>query len=309
MGSRFLSKVVSVRWVRKSGSFFLSLNGRIWKALPPSLQQSRSARRYGQLIHELVMLQGWREPNCGTYLLRNRPELELIESLVERRRTGTRFRIAVLGCSIGMEVYSIRWQLRRLNPLVDIQLTGLDIDPALIEAARSGACTLPEHAWMLRRLTEAERSEILETADGVAYIRPDLRAGIHWLTGDACSPRLLEQLGPQDLVLANRFLCHMAPPQASACLRNITRLVAPGGYLFVSGVDLPVRQSVLHDSGFTPVTESLAAIHDGDPSLRACWPLQTCGLEPLDPERADWIGRYAMVYRNDEERREPRLYN
>jgi SAM-dependent methyltransferase len=304
---RLSSGISSVRSVRKLGSLFLSLNGWIWSGLPPSLRRSRSARRYGQFIHKLVLIQGWREPNHGTYLLRNRPELELIHDLAARRPKGSSFRIAVLGCSVGMEVYSIRWWLRNLAPLLDIQLVGLDVDQASIDTARSGAYTLPDHAWMLTRLTDAERSEIIEIRDGVAHIRPPWRQGIQWLAGDASSPSVLELLDQQDLVLANRFLCHMEPDEAGACLWNITRLVAPGGYLFVSGVDLPVRQSMLRESGFVPLTDGLAAIHDGDPSLRECWPLKTCGLEPLDVERADWVARYAMVYYNDDQRCEPHL--
>jgi len=121
------------------------------------------------------------------------------------------------------------------------------------------------------------------------------------LVGDACAPNLDKFLGKQDLVLANRFLCHMQPEQASAGLRNITRLVAPGGHLFVSGVDLPVRQSVFRQSRFVPLTDCIAAIHYGDPVLTEGWPWYTWGLEPLDKTRADWIARYAMVYRNDEQ--------
>jgi len=41
-------------------------------------------------------------------------------------------------------------------------------------------------------------------------------------------------------VVANRFLCHMEPPDAQNCLRNIGRLVKPGEYLFVTGIDLDV---------------------------------------------------------------------
>jgi hypothetical protein len=32
-------------------------------------------------------------------------------------------------------------------------------------------------------------------------------------------------LGLQDIVIANRFLCHMEPRDAERCLRNIARLV------------------------------------------------------------------------------------
>ena len=42
---------------------------------------------------------------------------------------------------------------------------------------------------------------------------------------------LMPGLGPQDMVVANNFLCHMAPADAEKCLRNIEQLVSPGGYL------------------------------------------------------------------------------
>jgi chemotaxis methyl-accepting protein methylase len=248
----------------------------------------------------MVLMQGWRHPNGGTYLLRNKPELELIREIAASLPEGTPFRVAVLGCSIGMEVYSVRWQLRALVPYLDVRLVGLDVDQASIEKARVGAYPLPEHEWMLTRLSDAEREEIIEIDGGVAHIRPYLRHGIEWLVGDAGDARLHEHLGQFDLVLANRFLCHMAPEPARACLRNILKLVAPGGHLFVSGVDLGVRQSMLRESGFVPRADRLPAIHDGDPSLLEGWPLQSWGLEPLDKTRHDWIARYAMVYQRPE---------
>ena len=61
---------------------------------------------------------------------------------------------------------------------------------------------------------------------------------------DAADPELINILGPQDMVVASNFLCHMAPADAEKCLGNIAQLVSPGGYLFVSGVDLDVRTKV-----------------------------------------------------------------
>ena len=239
--------------------------------------------------------------SLGTYLIRNRPELELIHDIARNRPKGTCFRIVVLGCSAGMEVYAIKWYLRNLTPLLDIQLLGMELDQAALDTARNGEYPMAKYDWMLSRLTDAERAEYFEIRDGAAHIHPHLQQDIQWLVGDACDPSLDQLLGKQDLVIANRFLCHMEPEQASACLRNITRLVAPGGHLFVSGVDLHVRQSVMQESGFVPVTDRLAAIHDGDPSLRAGWPFNTWGLEPLDREHTDWVARYAMVYHNDDQ--------
>jgi hypothetical protein len=104
-------------------------------------------------------------------------------------------------------------------------------------------------------------------------------------------------LGRQDMVIANRFLCHMAPPEAETCLRNIAHLVNPGGYLFVSGVDLDLRTRLASELGWTPVPYLLEEIHDGDPSVRRDWPWKYWGLEPLDAKRPDWRVRYASVFR------------
>jgi hypothetical protein len=96
--------------------------------------------------------------------------------------------------------------------------------------------------------------------------------------------------------VANRFLCHMNPKAAEACLRNLARLVKAGGYLFVSGVDLAVRSKVASEYGWRPVTDLIEEIHEGDQSLRRDWPLHYWGLEPLDRARGDWQMRYASVF-------------
>ena len=67
--------------VRKLGNSFLVINQWLWNRLPPSLLKSSPVRKYGHLMHKLVLIRGWREPNPGTYMLRNRPEVEMIRDL------------------------------------------------------------------------------------------------------------------------------------------------------------------------------------------------------------------------------------
>ena len=94
------------------------------------------------------------------------------------------------------------------------------------------------------------------------------------------------------MVVASNFLCHMAPGDSEKCLRNMAKLVSPGGYLFVSGVDLDVRTKVALDLGWEAVPELIAEIHEGDPSVRGDWPWQWWGLEPLN--RKGTIGKPVM---------------
>jgi len=83
---------------------------------------------------------------------------------------------------------------------------------------------------------------------------------------------------------------------AERCLRNIALLVKPGGYLFVSGIDLDVRVKVARALGWRPVTELLREVYEGDSSLNERWPEDYWALEPLRASRPDWEVRYASVF-------------
>jgi chemotaxis methyl-accepting protein methylase len=153
-----------------------------------------------------------------------------------------------------------------------------------------------QNAPIFERMTDQEVEAMFEVEGDQAKIRPWLKEGIIWLRGDAGDPDLISCLGPQDIVVANRFLCHMKPAAAEACLRNVARLVKPGGYLFVSGIDLDVRTKVAQEMNWKPVTELMKEIHEGDSSIRRGWPLEYWGLEPFCEDRSDWKIRYASVF-------------
>jgi len=123
-----------------------------------------------------------------------------------------------------------------------------------------------------------------------------IKEGISWHVADVGEPEILDALGPQDMVVANNFLCHMDASEAERCLRNIARLVSPHGHLFVSGIDLDIRTKVASDLGWKPVQELLEEIHEGDPVLRNDWPFHYAGLEPLNKRRQDWRIRYASAF-------------
>jgi len=151
-------------------------------------------------------------------------------------------------------------------------------------------------APIFERLTEEEMATLFDREKDQARIKPWIMEGINWQAADAGDPNLAKLLGPQDIVVANKFLCHMAPPEAEGCIRNLACLVNPGGYLFVSGIDLDVRTKVALDMGWTPVLDLLEEIHNGDPSVRRDWPLKYWGLEPLDRKKKNWKLRYAAVF-------------
>jgi hypothetical protein len=74
-------------------------------------------------------------------------------------------------------------------------------------------------------------------------------------------------------------------------------MVAPGGYLFVSGIDLDVRTRTVRDLGLIPVTTRFREIYTAEEGLLEAWPLQFWGSEPMSRRRPDWPVRYTAVFR------------
>lgn len=281
-------------------------------------------RAYGRHLQALVHRYGERRQNHSTFFLRNRPELELMCRLLDQKAHGASVDISVVACSKGAEVYSILWKIRSARPDLKLRMRAFDISREVVDFAEEGIYSLnsfnatesPGHGpiaqtgdltwkdqvWgdepssMFERMTGEEVKEMFEVKGDQARVRPWLKEGITWLCGDATDPEFAAALGPQDLVVANRFLCHMEPVAAETCLRNLAPLVKPGGHLFVSGVDLDVRTKVAQDLGWRPVMDMMREVHEGDRSLTQAWPLNYWGIEPFCDDRPDWKIRYASAF-------------
>jgi len=297
-----LTKTATLEVFGKSPvGFYLRLNKRIWQSLPSRVRDLYPVRCYGAWLHTLVRLHANRRQYFGTFFLRNRPALELMLRLAQQKVHGSTLRIAVLACSIGAEVYSILWTLRSARPDLKIVLCAVDISKEILNVAEKGIYATRTSelvgAQIFERLTVHEKREIFDWEGNQAKVKSWLREGITWRLGDAADPELIRRIGPQDIVVASNFLCHMAPADADKCLRNIGHLISAGGYIFVSGVDLDVRTKVALDLGLKPLEELMAEIHYGDTSVRADWPWHWWGLDPLNQRRQDWQIRYAPAFR------------
>jgi chemotaxis methyl-accepting protein methylase len=310
--SRVLRRVV--------GRPYLTFNQWVWTHLPSPVRRLRLLQAYGRHLHWLIQLREPRWQRPGTFFFRNRPELKLLTRLLDDKALASTANVAVLACSKGAEVYSLVYAIRRARPDLKLRMHAVDIAEDVLDFARRGTYALtadpvtgnrlavPDWSDVARntfkeqtesifeRMSSVEMEAMFDRLGEIVTVKPQFRQGTTWSCGDAGDPQLLHVLGLQDIVIANRFLCHMEPDDAERCLRGLARLVRPGGYLFVSGVDLRVRSKVASDLGWTPVTELIREIHDGDPSLRRDWPLQYWGLEPLDQGRSDWEIRYASVF-------------
>lgn len=275
---------------------FLRANAFVWFRLPKPVLEIPQVQTYGVYLQKLVRMRSPREQNPRTYFLRNRPELELICELATRDRPqGATFKITVLACSMGAEAYTILSGIKKARPDLQVTMHAMDIAPEPLSIAKEGLWD--PGAFQLERLTPGEIDEFFDREGNKLRVKKWLREGVAFELADATEPTVSKRLGPQDMVIANRFLCHMQPATAETALRNIATLVAPQGYLVCSGVDVDVRTKVMASLGWTPILDRIEELHDGDHTLRDGWPWEYWALEPLDKSRPDWQLRYATVFR------------
>ncbi len=283
------------------GTPFFEANRRLWPLLPTALAERRPFVAYGRFLHYLARLRQERKQSDWTCFLRNRAEIDYIGALGRAAPDGARFSIAILGCSSGAEAYSAAFALRDSLDRIELKICASDISPANIAKATAGV--YPRGGPETEALSPAEIEALFEPSNGGLSVRPRWRTPIEWSVIDALSPNLAAALGQHDLVIANKFLCHMAPEVAARCFMNIYAMLKSGGVLMVSGVDLDVRSAVAHELGLVPDIDAIEALHNGDVTVRKDWPFEYYGLEPLDRRRKDWAHRYASAFRKDGESR------
>jgi SAM-dependent methyltransferase len=279
---------------------FLRINRRLWPKVPAKLVSPDSMQSYGRVLHKIVCAQGQREPFYPTFFLGNRSKLELIRRLADRKKLGETLSVTVLGCRTGAEAYSVAWRIRSARPDLRLILHAVDASKPAVEFAKRGVylpATSPFAGTAnFERLTAAEMAELFDRNGDVMTVKSWIRENIHWRVGDAARWETLDLPGPQDVVVANNLFYHLDASEAERCLRNMARLVKPGGFLFVSGVDLNIRSRIARDLGWKPLPDLLEEIHEDDRKLGSCWPWNYAGVEPFNQRRKDWKLRYAAGF-------------
>ena len=252
---------------------FWGLSSRAWWRLPHGVRESRGGLAYGRWVHSHVLRKPGRQMHVYSTFLRNRLTLELMRRLIQEKEEGATLNLAVLGCSIGAEVYSILWVIRSARPDLEVVVTAVDVSAEVVAIGEAGiyapAMSAVVDPGIFDRLTEREMQDMFDWKDGTVQVKGWLREGIAWHVDDACDPELGSRLGRQDIVVASNFLCHLEPASAECCLRNIGRLVEPAA-------SCSCRES-------TSTSErKLRTIWGGSPSLiysrRFTTPIRRCGL-------------------------------
>ena len=268
-----------------------------WNGLPPRVRSSKHTQALGRRIHRRACRLHARGGACYTRFFRNLPQLEFIRDLVLEMPPGRPVKVLSIGCSTGAELYSALWLIRTARPTREVQAIGVDISEECIHAASRGVYPLRVPEVAIAGISETSHEGFFTREGKTLVVQDWVKESVSWAVGDACAPDLAARFGRHDVVIANNFLFAMSPERSESCLRNLTRLVAPDGYLVVSGVDLDLRNRILGEQGFVPVTAKCEDIHTAE-DVHSAWPLRFWGLEPIDRTRQDWPARYTSVFRS-----------
>ncbi len=197
------------RLFRKSSAGFLRLNKPVWGIILIACKTTILFAHMEPGCRAWFRRIATREQYFGTFFLRNRPALELMRRLVDKKAKNSTLRATILACSAGAEVYSILWTIRSARPDLNVVVRAVDISQTILNFAKHGVYA-PDTSGLVgssifERLTAPEMEQMFDWDGDVAKIKPWLREGITWQLGDASSPELIRDLGPQDIVVRQQL--------------------------------------------------------------------------------------------------------
>jgi chemotaxis protein methyltransferase CheR len=171
-----------------------------------------------------------------TYFYRHPEQLAaLVGRLRERPHP---LRIWTAGCATGEEPYSIAMALLDAGRHGrGDRILGTDLSERALETAAQGSY----NAWSLRRMPAHVRSGHLE-GEGTWRVSDDARALVELRRHNLVADPPLD--GPFDAVVCRNVLIYFEPTTAAEILYRLVGAVAPGGYLVLSPVELPLAAAL-----------------------------------------------------------------
>jgi chemotaxis protein methyltransferase CheR len=157
---------------------------------------------------------------------------------LQRVRNGRRpLRILSAGCASGEEAYSAAMVLRERFPGLpasDISVLGIDFNPVILAAARKAHYT----AWSLRETTPDLRDKYFLVEEKQFVPVSGIRSMVVFEERNLCMddgvPWTPE---PFDVIFCRNVIMYLVPDAARKAVALLTRVLAPGGFLFLSHVE------------------------------------------------------------------------
>ncbi|MCA0902163.1 CheR family methyltransferase [Microbulbifer agarilyticus] len=206
-------------------------------------------------------------------------------------------RILIFGCCSGAEPISLATTLRRHFPDLDFRIEAFDIVPEVIERAQNPIYSR-EEVYQGPFVTEDFVGRTFDIEGDNYRVKPEILDSIQFHVGDMLDTDFIAELGHADLVFAQNVLFHLPAANARQAFAHLEKLVAPGGALFVNGMDMDMRVQLTKKFQLQPEDYLIEEIHNdarrdrGDGWAGAYW-----GRKPFSRRSREWIREHCTIYR------------
>jgi chemotaxis protein methyltransferase CheR len=168
---------------------------------------------------------------------------ELLPRLIEARGFRRSLRFWSAACSSGQEAYSLAMLLRDHFPCLanwNIRIDGTDISSEIVERASLGRYHRIE---MNRGLPARHIVRFFDRLGEDWIVKPEIRQLCHFRIANLCETPLPFS-EPFDVIFLRNVMLYFSQETRRALLRNIHRLLAPDGVLFLGSAEQPADPSL-----------------------------------------------------------------
>ena len=265
----------------------------------PVVKSLINTRTWQSIRHRIALLTSDRTVATFTGFFRLPTQFEtlsgpVLDSLCPGGATGP-LKIIVIGCSKGVEAYSIASVLRNRHPELVFNIKAYDMNKDVIAKAKS-ARYMPEEVYT-KRIPARYIDATFYRDNDLYVIKDEIARLVSFDVADALDPNLKTTIGTADIVFAQNFLVHMKPKAATMAFNNIYHLLNPNAVLFIDGMDVGLRQTLTRKNNLVPLDHNIEEIHNEARIARGVgWPYSYWGLEPLLATKRDWKRRYSTIF-------------
>jgi hypothetical protein len=238
-----------------------------------------------------------RTQSMTTRFFRNLQQIAALEEPLSTLTRSEKLSVLVAGCSYGCEAYSLGGFLALRFPRLNWAILGVDISPDALQVADAARYTAEYGLGSpADGLPQQITTRLLTRSDDGWTVVKDIRERVCFAYGDVLSPQFQQNFKNYDLVLGQNFMIHMNEASAEIALASLVAATRSGGALFLGGMDLETKVSLLASHKLVPLDWNIIRIHEEDDMRRAAWPWQYWSLEPIRFRDCDYLTRYSTIF-------------
>ena len=137
------------------------------------------------------------------------------------RESDDPLRIVSVGCSNGAEAVTAASVLWNHDPGLSFMVLGCDLEPHVVERARTGVYDEQADVFFNKRLTSEFVAQTFDISGASYRVKSAIRDRLRFEVADVLDSAALEKLGPADIIFAQNFLFHLEPRLSERAFENI----------------------------------------------------------------------------------------